>query len=118
MEATSFNWLAFFQAAGIPPTHSKSYAEVFEDNRMREDMLPELDREVLADLGVAVMGDVLAILKQAKVNTNQAALSPCPTKSAHAPCMDPPRPTWLPKRLLALLLNEKREPLPSLLSRK
>jgi hypothetical protein len=52
-----WSWLAFFEAAGVPETHAESYADVFEDNRMTEDMLSALDREILQAVGVAVMGD-------------------------------------------------------------
>eukprot|EP00041_Stephanoeca_diplocostata_P028635 m.824808 g.824808 ORF g.824808 m.824808 type:complete len:235 (+) comp23406_c0_seq21:151-855(+) len=58
-------WLEFFLGAGIPDSHAKSYAEVFESNRMDFDMLGDLDRDVLSAMGITVMGDVLAIKKHA-----------------------------------------------------
>lgn len=63
--APAFSWINFFLDAGIPETHSESYADVFEDNRITEAMLHDLTREILQEMGVAVMGDVIAILKHA-----------------------------------------------------
>jgi hypothetical protein len=42
-----FSWLRFFLDAGIPETHANSYAEVFEDNRIKPSMLPDLSKDIL-----------------------------------------------------------------------
>eukprot|EP00037_Helgoeca_nana_P017613 m.166856 g.166856 ORF g.166856 m.166856 type:complete len:259 (-) comp24067_c0_seq1:408-1184(-) len=68
----AWSWLAFFTDAGVPEGHCDSYADVFEDNRITEDMLPELDRDVLQAMGVAVMGDVIRILKHARLMLSQS----------------------------------------------
>lgn len=59
-------WLNFFKDAGIPNGPASEYAIVFSDNRMRMDMLNELQKEILQDLGIKVMGDILAILRHSK----------------------------------------------------
>ncbi|EDQ88617.1 uncharacterized protein MONBRDRAFT_26242 [Monosiga brevicollis MX1] len=61
-----FTWLNFFLNAGIPEAHALSYSDVFEDNRITPAMIDELSREILQELGVAIMGDVIAIQKYAK----------------------------------------------------
>jgi len=59
-------WQGFFKDAGIPGGPAGDYAIIFSDNRMRMDMLNELNKEILADLGIKVMGDVIAILRHSK----------------------------------------------------
>jgi len=61
-----WDWFDFFREAGIPPVHSESYADVFDDNRITKEMIPDLSMEVLQAMGVAVMGDVIAVIKYAK----------------------------------------------------
>eukprot|EP00794_Sanderia_malayensis_P020451 gene20451-22467_t len=62
----SAKWLDFFKHAGIPSEPASEYAVVFTDNRMRMDMLNELTKDILGDLGIKVMGDVIAILRHSK----------------------------------------------------
>ena len=42
------------------------YAVTFTKHRISKDMLPELTKEYLGDLGIKLMGDVIAILKHAR----------------------------------------------------
>ena len=44
-----------------------SYAVMFVDNRIQESMLLDLNKEIMDELGVTVGGDIIAILKHAKV---------------------------------------------------
>eukprot|EP00045_Choanoeca_perplexa_P006426 m.54612 g.54612 ORF g.54612 m.54612 type:complete len:240 (-) comp13636_c0_seq2:207-926(-) len=67
---TEFDWHKFFLDAGIPESHALSYADVFVDNRITEIMLEDLTKEILAELGVAAIGDVLAIHKAAKMHSS------------------------------------------------
>jgi hypothetical protein len=59
-------WVSFFRDAGIPYSLAKSYASTFEENRIGKDMLLDLDKDILGDMGIKVMGDVIGILKHAK----------------------------------------------------
>ncbi|CAJ0589681.1 unnamed protein product [Cylicocyclus nassatus] len=61
-----WDWHSFFTKIGIPAGVSSRYAEVFRQNRVTKDMLPDLDKATLSDLGVTAVGDQLAILRSAK----------------------------------------------------
>ncbi|XP_051632272.1 uncharacterized protein C19orf47 homolog [Manacus candei] len=64
-------WLQFFQDAGIPPGPALGYAVAFVDNRIHKDMLLELTRELMKELGITVVGDVIAILRHARLVHSQ-----------------------------------------------
>ncbi|XP_010612782.1 uncharacterized protein C19orf47 homolog isoform X2 [Fukomys damarensis] len=64
--ATS-EWIQFFKEAGIPPGPAVNYAVMFVDNRIQKSMLLDLNKEIMNELGVTVVGDIIAILKHAKV---------------------------------------------------
>ncbi|XP_066560140.1 uncharacterized protein C19orf47 homolog isoform X7 [Amia ocellicauda] len=65
-KATS-EWIQFFKDAGIPPGLAVNYAVSFVDNRIQKNMLMDLSKEIMMDLGITVIGDIIAILKHAKV---------------------------------------------------
>ncbi|KAI2591059.1 hypothetical protein G5576_017873 [Homo sapiens] len=85
--ATS-EWIQFFKEAGIPPGPAVNYAVMFVDNRIQKSMLLDLNKEIMNELGVTVVGDIIAILKHAKV-VHRQGLTPSPrlecssTISAH-----------------------------------
>lgn len=60
-------WVKFFTDSGIPHSVAANYAVTFFDNRMTRNMLLDLNKEILRDMDIQVMGDVIAILKHAKV---------------------------------------------------
>uniref|UniRef100_A0A6B2FBR0 DUF5577 domain-containing protein n=1 Tax=Bothriechis nubestris TaxID=1766655 RepID=A0A6B2FBR0_9SAUR len=64
--ATS-EWIQFFKEAGIPPGPAVNYAVTFVDNRIQKNMLLDLNKEIMNELGIAVVGDIIAILKHAKL---------------------------------------------------
>uniref|UniRef100_A0A8C3V9K7 SAM domain-containing protein n=1 Tax=Catharus ustulatus TaxID=91951 RepID=A0A8C3V9K7_CATUS len=64
--ATS-EWLRFFEDAGIPPGPALGYAVAFVDNRIHKNMLLDLTKELMKELGITVVGDIIAILRHAKV---------------------------------------------------
>lgn len=87
-----WSWLDFFTEAGVPEGHCESYADVFEDNRITEDMLSELDREILQAMGVAVMGDgvlsasqLLPVLKRLSISSSISLM--CTGRFAPQSCL-------------------------------
>ncbi|XP_063168512.1 uncharacterized protein C19orf47 homolog [Candoia aspera] len=64
--ATS-EWIQFFKEAGIPPGPAVNYAVTFVDNRIQKNMLLDLNKEIMNELGITIVGDIIAILKHAKV---------------------------------------------------
>ncbi|TST73073.1 hypothetical protein Baya_12781 [Bagarius yarrelli] len=59
-------WIQFFKDAGIPPGMAATYAMSFVDNRIQKTMLMDLSKDIMMDLGITVIGDIIAILKHAK----------------------------------------------------
>ncbi|XP_040262197.1 uncharacterized protein C19orf47 homolog isoform X2 [Bufo bufo] len=64
--ATS-EWISFFKEAGIPAGPAVNYAVTFVDNRIQKTMLMDLTKEIINELGITAVGDVIAILKHAKI---------------------------------------------------
>ncbi|XP_038162285.1 uncharacterized protein C19orf47 homolog isoform X2 [Cyprinodon tularosa] len=63
--ATS-EWIQFFKDAGIPAGLAVTYAVSFVDHRIQKNMLMDLSKDIMMDLGITVIGDIIAILKHAK----------------------------------------------------
>ncbi|XP_038641813.1 uncharacterized protein C19orf47 homolog isoform X5 [Scyliorhinus canicula] len=60
-------WIQFFKDAGIPAGPAVNYAVSFVDNRIQKNMLMDLTKDIINELGICVVGDIIAILKHAKV---------------------------------------------------
>lgn len=60
------SWNNFFLSAGIPESVANEYAIIFSQHRIRMDMLRDITKEILLDMGIKAMGDIIAILRQAK----------------------------------------------------
>lgn len=63
---SSSDWVKFFEAAGLPGKYAARYAVIFADHRIQKDMLKDLSKEILYDMGIKTIGDVIAILRHAK----------------------------------------------------
>ncbi|KAM8954361.1 uncharacterized protein C19orf47 homolog [Pelodytes ibericus] len=74
--ATS-EWIGFFKEAGIPAGPAVNYAVTFVDNRIQKSMLMDLNKEIMNELGITAVGDVIAILKHAKVVHRQGPMDIC-----------------------------------------
>ncbi|XP_063976462.1 uncharacterized protein C19orf47 [Diachasmimorpha longicaudata] len=59
-------WVKFFTSAGFPLDVATKHAVVFSNNRIKPDMLPDLDKPSLKEMGITLMGDMIAILRYAK----------------------------------------------------
>jgi hypothetical protein len=80
-------WVQFFKDAAIPNQFANVYANKFSENRIRFDMLIDLDRALLNELGISAIGDCLSILKHAKavnskVEENKKELLYTPTNKS------------------------------------
>jgi len=60
-------WFKFFLDSGVPPSDAGNYAAMFNEHRIQPDMLGELTKDYLADMGITVLGDIIAILKHARI---------------------------------------------------
>lgn len=60
------SWNHFFISAGIPESVAKEYAFTFAQHRIRIDMLRDINKEILLEMGIKAMGDIIAILRHAK----------------------------------------------------
>lgn len=68
-------WFNFFLEAGIPPSDAGNYAVTFTENRIQPDMMADLTKEYLSEMGITVLGDVIAILKHARQVHTQVAFA-------------------------------------------
>lgn len=66
-------WVKFFKGAGFPQDVATKHAVVFSNNRIKPDMLPDLDKPSLKEMGITLMGDMIAILRYAKKVVEEAA---------------------------------------------
>ena len=79
------SWEKFFQDARIPKKDSQSYAKIFVTNRMTGDLLPDITKETLKELGIEILGDCLAIIKHARtIATKKTNVQPVQIKAPAA----------------------------------
>ena len=92
MVSSKSKWEVFFHDAGIPSRQSAEYAQTFSDNRMRLDMLGEINKPVLHDLGVKALGDVIAIIRYAQRKHVESTRSPSPEVQMASAAIAPSQP--------------------------
>ena len=66
------DWERFFIEAAISTDSAKTHATKFADEKLTIESLQMLDRSMLKELGVLLIGEALCILKQAKEATTPA----------------------------------------------
>ncbi|RWS24248.1 uncharacterized protein B4U80_13247, partial [Leptotrombidium deliense] len=66
METNSIEWVDFFKNSGLPEPAASKYAVIFSKHRIQFNMLKDLNKEILYDMGIRTIGDVIAILRHAK----------------------------------------------------
>ena len=77
-------WKSFLVDVGIPSSACNNYATTFAENYQTEANLPDLMKNYLRDLGISVIGDILAVIHHAKTCTSSvtdALLTPAHVSS-------------------------------------
>ena len=59
------SWVTFLRDAGIPDQEANTYAGYLFDNRITDHF--DLSKDILKDLGITIIGDIIAILKFSQV---------------------------------------------------
>ena len=71
---TFIKWFNFFKDAGLTNKQAAEYSAIFKDHRIRLDMLKDLNKEYLFDMGIRTMGGVISILRHSKKFENVKVL--------------------------------------------
>ncbi|KAF8384944.1 hypothetical protein PRIPAC_74086 [Pristionchus pacificus] len=91
-------WARFFTLAGIPDGIASKYAKSFSANRVTREMVADLDKETLVELGITAVGDQLAVMRRVKAvaamekagsGSPKKATVTAPTRSIRAPIAAP-----------------------------
>ena len=78
----------FFTAAGILSAEPKTYAAIFATNHITKTTLPVLSKDYLINLGVTIIGHILAIIQQA-TSLSQPSSEAISTITSSDPTMPP-----------------------------
>ena len=96
-------WIQFFKDASIPNEFIASYANKFIENRIRFDMLSDLDRPLLNEMGINAIGDCLSILKHSKLIMQKI-------EEAKKEANEPKKSGDVAQRIIQSYLNEPDPP--------
>ncbi|KAG1672255.1 hypothetical protein GQR58_016059 [Nymphon striatum] len=66
-------WINFFRECGLPIAVATNYAVIFTNHRIQKNMLADLNKEYLQEMGITTMGDIISILKMSKSVSDQDA---------------------------------------------
>lgn len=69
-------WTTYFRQINIPDDVSATYATIFHDNRITNEILADTTADDLRQMGIGVFGDIKTILNHAKVNRPTTTTSP------------------------------------------
>ncbi|KAJ8674867.1 hypothetical protein QAD02_010653 [Eretmocerus hayati] len=97
-------WVKFFKSAGFPSDVATRHALVFSNNRIKPDMLPDLDKPSLKEMGITLMGDMIAILRYAKKVVDETTCKKFLVSSEDSPPPVAPKPAVVrpaPKKVVA-----------------
>ena len=53
------DWVAFFENAGIASVAAELYAAMFIENRLGVDILADLNKDLLHEIGITALGNTL-----------------------------------------------------------
>ena len=67
-------WATIFTDAGLPSSLVSKYADIFSSERIRLDLVADLTRNDLEDLGIIALGDQLAIKRQIEKTLKHASV--------------------------------------------
>ena len=82
---TEPEWRTFLQAAAIPENESDTYAKKFTNNRINETNIVDIDKQLLIDLGITVLGDILSILRHTKTTVSSDGTTSTPQPQSFKP---------------------------------
>ena len=87
------SWIEFLSDAGVPATEATGYAKMFVDNRINERTVKNITETQLNQLGITVLGDVLAILDHVKASKLQSGVANSTSTHVYRP---PPTTVKMP----------------------
>ncbi|RZF39135.1 hypothetical protein LSTR_LSTR005763 [Laodelphax striatellus] len=88
----SREWKSFFIEAGIPAAESATYALTFAQNRIQSDMLVNINKDYLQEMGIKLIGDIIAILRHSRRVHDELQRRTIMKSSASTPAIQPAVP--------------------------
>ena len=79
------DWETTLIRVGIEKKSAKDYAKLLDDNGINNDNIDMLNRELLKEIGITIMGHQISILKLGKKNESPSHQATASVASARAP---------------------------------